>query len=119
MIDVFYRMNAELAKPATGDKALVALGEKFSKLGLEDMKIVVEQTQFYKTADDGMALLDSEEFKATMKTVEKFCVDQGLVQDPQYGFGDDVGAKLIFDSSYFSSWPMVNTWAVPVLPATL
>jgi hypothetical protein len=66
------------------------------------MKTVVQQTQFYKTPEEGMTLLDSEEFKTTMKTVEKFCVDQGLVTDPQYGFGDEVGAKLVFDSSYIA-----------------
>ena len=103
ILETFYQMNEELAKPETGDKALVALGEKFSNLGLEEMKTVVTQTQFYKTPGDGAALLDSEEFKTTMKTVEKFCVDQGLVTDPQYGFGDDVGAKLVFDSSYIES----------------
>jgi NitT/TauT family transport system substrate-binding protein len=103
ILDTFYQMNEELAKPESGDKALVALGEKFSSLGLEEMKTVVQQTQFYKTPDEGAALLDSEEFKTTMKTVEKFCVDQGLVTDPQYGFGDEVGAKLVFDSSHIAS----------------
>ncbi len=103
IIETFYQMNVELAKPDTGDEVLVELGRKFSQLGLDDMKKVVEQTQFYKTADEGIALLDSEEFKATMKTVEGFCVDQGLVENPQYGFGSESGQQLLFDSSYLRS----------------
>jgi NitT/TauT family transport system substrate-binding protein len=104
VIDAFYRMNEELAKPGTGDETLVALGEKFSNLELEDMKKVVQQTKFYKTADDAVALLEGDEFKATMTTVEKFCVDQGLLSDPQYGFGTDGGVKLLFDASHIKAW---------------
>jgi NitT/TauT family transport system substrate-binding protein len=104
IIDTFYRMNEELAKPDTGDKALVALGEKFSRLGLEDMKTVVKQTLFYKTADDAIALLEGEQFQKTMETVKSFCVNQGLVSDPQYGFGPKSAAKLRFDPSHIKAW---------------
>jgi NitT/TauT family transport system substrate-binding protein len=101
--DTFYAMNEELAKPESGDKALVELGRKFSQLGLEDMKKVVEQTQFYKNVDEGLALMNSDEFRATMETVASFCVEQGLVEDPQYGFGDDAGKQLLFDTTYLES----------------
>jgi len=104
VMDTFYRMNEELAKPDTGDKTLVALGEKFSKLGLEEMKKVVQQTQFYKTADEAIALLEGEAFKATMQTVQRFCVDQGLVSNPQYAIGTDAAAKLRFDPSFIQAW---------------
>ena len=96
----FYTMNVAMAKPGSGDEVLVELGKKFSQLGLEDMKTVVEQTQFYKTADEGAALLKSDEFKATMKTVEAFCTQQGLVEDPSYGFGSAAGNSLRFDPSF-------------------
>lgn len=104
IIETFYKMNDELAKPGTGDEALVALGAKFSKLGLEDMKTVVQQTQFYKTADEGIAVLDGEPFKQTMETVKNFCVNQKLVENPQFGFGDETGTKLLFDSSFLHRW---------------
>jgi ABC-type nitrate/sulfonate/bicarbonate transport system substrate-binding protein len=107
VIDVFYRMNEALADPKTGDQALVALGEKFSSLGLEDMRQVVQQTRFYKTADEAVALLEGEAFRQAMQTVERFCVDQGLVSDPSYGFGDGA-AKLQFDSSYLKAWKGAN-----------
>jgi NitT/TauT family transport system substrate-binding protein len=104
VIDTFYRMNEELAKPDTGDKVLVALGEKFSNLALEEMKTVVQQTQFYQDADAGIALLEGDEFKQTMETVQRFCVDQGLVADPSYGFGTEDGVQLNFDSAFIKDW---------------
>jgi len=104
VIETFYRMNEELAKPETGDRALVALGEKFSKLGLEEMKKVVQQTQFYKTPEEGIALLESEGFKTTMQTVERFCVQQGLVSEPRYGFGEETGTRLRFTPAFIKAW---------------
>jgi len=103
VIDTFYRMNEALDEPGTGDQALVALGEKFSNLSLADMKIVVEQTQFYKTPDEAIALLESDEFKQTMKTVEHFCVEQGLVSEPKFGFGKETGRQLLFDPSHIKA----------------
>ena len=103
VIDTFYQMNEELAKPDGGDEVLVELGRKFSDLGLEDMKKVVEQTQFYKTPAEAIALLNGDEFKATMQTVADFCVAQGLVESPQYGFGGETGKQLVFDASYIES----------------
>lgn len=102
VVDVFYRMNEELAKPDSGDEVLVELGRKFSQLELEDMKTVVKQTQFYKNAAEGKALMTGDEFKATMKTVEAFCKEQGLVEEPSYGFGTESGKQLLFDPSYLN-----------------
>lgn len=97
--ETFYTVNDEMARPDGGDEVLVELGRKFSNLGLEDMKRVVEQTQFYKTPVEGKKLLGSNAFKETMKVVEQFCVDQELVKDPTYSFGTRVGAQLRFDAS--------------------
>ncbi|MEZ6087317.1 MAG: hypothetical protein R3C05_04670 [Pirellulaceae bacterium] len=104
VIATFYQMNEELAKPETGDEVLVELGKKFSNLGLDDMKKVVEQTKFYADAEAGLALLTGEEFKTTMTTVEKFCVDQKLVEDPQYGFGEETGKKLLFSPAHLQTF---------------
>lgn len=103
VIETFYQMNKELTKPDGGDEVLVELGRKFSNLGLEDMKKVVQQTQFYKTPAEAIALLNGDEFKATMETVAGFCVAQGLVENPQYGFGGETGKQLVFDASYIQS----------------
>ncbi len=103
IIDAFYAMNLELAKPESGDQALVELGRKFSNLELEEMKTVVKQTQFYKNAQEGLALMQGDAFKETMKTVEGFCIEQGLVESPQYGFGTESGKQLLFDASYIEN----------------
>lgn len=103
IIDCFYRMNVEMTKPGSGDEVLVELGKKFSQLGLEDMKTVVKQTQFYSDVDQGIELMTGDQFPETMKTVEKFCVDQQLIKDPQYGFGTETGKQLLFDPSYLQA----------------
>ena len=97
----FYAVSDALDDPEKGDEVLVALGQKFSSLGLEDMKKVVQQTQFYKTPAAAKTLLTGDEFKATMKTVEEFCVQHELNTSPSVGFGSDAAdAQLRFDASY-------------------
>lgn len=101
LIDTFYRVNALLADPDTGDDTLVALGAKFSSLGLEDMKQVVKETQFYKTPDEAIGLFEGPKFRDdTMPMVVKFCVSHGMVdEEPTVGF-DDPEARLNFDTTY-------------------
>jgi len=101
VIDTFYQVNRLLADPKEGDSTLVALGEKFSNLGLEDMKTVVEQTRFYKTPDEALGLYEGKAFQEeTMPKVVEFCVSHGMVaQKPTVGFGD-AAAQLNFDVTY-------------------
>ncbi|MCA9260164.1 MAG: hypothetical protein KDA61_13225, partial [Planctomycetales bacterium] len=101
VIDTFYRVNKMLADADTGDETLVALGTRFSSLELEDMKVVVKETQFYKTPDAALTLLGSEAFQnETMPKVVDFCVDHDMVeQKPTVGFGK-ADAQLNFDDSY-------------------
>lgn len=101
VIDTFYRVNKLLADPDEGDETLVALGAKFSSLGLEDMKQVVKETQFYKTPDEALSLFEAETFQTqTMPTVVDFCVSHAIVDEkPTVGF-DKGGAQLNFDASF-------------------
>jgi NitT/TauT family transport system substrate-binding protein len=103
VIETFYAVNERLADPEKGDETLVSLGEKFSSLPLEDMKTVVEQTKFYKTPADAMALYGSESFQnTTMPKVVKFCVDHEIcVSEPTIGFGNSE-AQLDFDASFMT-----------------
>ena len=101
--DVYYEMNKLLADKTRADKVLIKLGEKFSKLGLEDMKKCVQETRFYKTPDDGLKLFTGTKLPEAMKRVSKFCLDKGMAKkEPTYGFGaaDKVsGVHLRFDPS--------------------
>ncbi|MEN1680526.1 MAG: hypothetical protein AAGJ46_13120 [Planctomycetota bacterium] len=104
VIDAFYQVNAMLADSATRDDTLKKLGEKFSSLGVEDMEVVVQETQMYATAADGIALFDKAGFQNdTMPMVVKFCLANDIVsEEPTVGFGDEA-SQLNFDASYMKS----------------
>jgi NitT/TauT family transport system substrate-binding protein len=102
VIDTYYALNRKLADPKTGNDTLVALGAKFSNLKLDAMKKVVEQTRFYKTADEGLGILTGAELPKTMEMVTDFCVKHDIVKSkPTIAYGSDKGgAQLLFDPSY-------------------
>ncbi|MEM7394449.1 MAG: hypothetical protein AAF492_19105, partial [Verrucomicrobiota bacterium] len=102
VIEAFYEMNKLLVDSKTKDDALVALGEKFSHLKLDAMKKVVQQTKFYSTADEGLALFKGDEVKKTMDKVVDFCVDHEIVgRKPTVAFGAGKDkAHLRFDPQY-------------------
>ncbi|RMF40334.1 MAG: hypothetical protein D6753_11915, partial [Planctomycetota bacterium] len=91
ILDTFYTVNQLIDSPDTRDDTLVALGAKFSKLGLEDMKTVVTQTKFYNTPEKGLALMQSDKFRqTTMPAVAEFLVTHEMAeQKPTFGFDDD------------------------------
>jgi len=106
VIDAFYQVSAMIEDPATRDSTLVALGEKFSSLELEAMKKVVEQTKFYKTPAEGIALFEGAGLKETMTKVAGFCVKNGIIdKQPGLAFGSDPDGKsdLLFDASYMKA----------------
>lgn len=89
IIDTFYALNKRIGDTETRDDTLIALGEKFSNLDLESMKIVVKQTMFYDTPAAGLKVLTGRETKAIMKKVLKFCVEHDIVpRAPTIGYGD-------------------------------
>jgi hypothetical protein len=104
VIDTYYAVNQRLAAPATRDDTLVALGEKFSHLDLASMKKVVQQTKFYATPKEGLAVLTGPELREIMKKVVDFCVVHGITtRTPKVGYGGKAEAKevdLRFDPSY-------------------
>ena len=102
IVEAFYEVNKLLADPEKGNATLTALGDKFSTLPLEDMKIVVEQTKFYKTPEEGIDLFrDSGPFMAEiMPKVVDFCVSHGIVESKPAMAVNDQAAQLNFDSQY-------------------
>ncbi len=103
VVDAYYEVNKRLADPKTRDATLVALGEDFSKLGLEDMKQVVQQTQFYDTPDKALGLFSGDTFRSkTMPMVAEFCVKHEMLEgQPSFGFNDD-GKQLNFDLQFIT-----------------
>jgi NitT/TauT family transport system substrate-binding protein len=103
VIDCYYEFN-KLLEGEDRDKLLVKLGEKFSKLGLEDMKICVKETRFYRNPKEALGLFNGKKLPETMKLVAKFCLDKGTIKkEAKYGFGtkDKAGdVQVRFDPSY-------------------
>ena len=93
-----------LEDDATREKTLTQLGEKFSSLGVEDMEVVVQETQMYKTADAGIGLFEQEKFQSTTTpAVTEFCLSHDIVEEkPTIGFGD-AESQLNFDASYMKA----------------
>lgn len=104
IIETYYEINKLMGDPKTSDETLIAIGSKFSNLGLEDMKKVVEQTRFYKNADEALALLKGDKFqKETTPKVVEFCVSHGMVEKaPSVGFGQ-ADAQFNIDPSFLEA----------------
>lgn len=105
LIEAFYATNKLIDSPDTRDDALVALGAKFSSLGLEDMKLVCQQTRFYNTPDKALQLFNSEKFRTEITPqVFEFCVDHNIVPPAdksakRFGFEEE-DALLNFTTKY-------------------
>jgi NitT/TauT family transport system substrate-binding protein len=104
VIEAYYEVNKALADSAKRNETLIAIGEKFSNLGLEQMEKVVKQTQFYGTPDEGLAVLTGTELPKIMDTVVSFCVAHGIVDKaPSIGYGDAAkaaDAAVRFDPTF-------------------
>jgi NitT/TauT family transport system substrate-binding protein len=99
--DVFYAMNQRLADPKTEKDTTVALGAKFSNLGYDDMKETLVETKFYKTPEEALDLLNSDQFRnQTTPRVTDWSVSHGLTSTkPSVGF-DDENAQVNYSSKY-------------------
>lgn len=102
VVDTFYAVSNLVENPATSDDATLALGEKFSNLGLADMREVLKATQFYKTPQDGLAVFNGQQLRKTMTTVVEFCVSHDVVdRKPTVGYGaKGKRVRLRFDPSF-------------------
>jgi len=60
--EAYYALNSRLndKDESVRDSTLIAIGEKFSNLGLADMRKVVQQTRFFATAQQGLAVFSNE-----------------------------------------------------------
>ncbi len=101
LLETFYAVNGLIDDASTRNETLVALGSKFSKLGLEDMQTVVTQTQFYGSPAKGLALLEDKTFQqSTMPAVADFLVSHEMADSkPVFGFNSPA-AQLNFDSQF-------------------
>lgn len=103
LCDIFYEVNKRLRSDnqETADATLTALGQDFSNLPLEDMQVVIQETKFYWTPQDGIDLFKGQTFPKTMETVVKTCQKIGVLEKdlPTIGYGDST-KQLNFDVQY-------------------
>lgn len=102
LADVYYEVNKRLADKTTRNSTLLGISEKFAPLSVEDMEIVVKQTKFFGTADEGLALFANPKLHEIEKPVTAFAVRHG-VKNPSIGYGsktDAPTAQFRFDSTY-------------------
>ena len=102
--EVYYAINKQMTDPATMDRTLIGIGEKFAQLKLDEMKKVVVQTRFYGDPNEAIQLFGSDKFqKETMPIVSKFCEKYGLTTKPtSISFGTGEG-MLDFDTSFLKT----------------
>jgi len=104
IIDAFYTIANRMNQPDTRNDTLIALGEKFSNLGLEAMNTVVRQTKFISTPGEAITMFSSQELPQIMKRVIDFCVDHEITgRSPAVSYGapeEGNKAELRFDPTY-------------------
>lgn len=100
--DVFYEVCKRIDNPQTADVALKALGEEFSNLPVDDMRLCCKETRFYSTPQSGMKLFADQTFQQkTMPKVVQTCKQIGVLEKdaPTVGF-QDPSKQLNFDTQY-------------------
>lgn len=107
VIDCYYEMNKVIDHPSTRNEALVQIGEDFSDLNLEDMTLVVQQTKFYKNAEEGSQVLSGADLPKTMEKVLSFCESHQMFDGKRtvgYGKADASSPVSVrFDDSYIKA----------------
>ncbi len=100
--DTFYEISRMIENDDTRQDTLKKLGESFSGLSAEDMETIVDQTKFYKTAADGTALFDRDDFQNTiMPKVVEFCATHDIADKATVVFGEGQG-QLRFDTQFMN-----------------
>ena len=84
--------------------------ERYSRPQVKDratnsprMRVIVQQTQFYKTPEAAIGLFSGEKFRQqTMPHVVDFCISHGITEGkPSYTFGAEE-AQLTFTSEFIT-----------------
>lgn len=71
LCETFYEINKSLnsADQSIRDETLIAVGEKFSNLGIADMRKVIQQTRFFGSPESGVALFEGKPLIAQGDTI--------------------------------------------------
>lgn len=107
LADTYYSVCKLMENPDTRDQALTAMGKRFARLGLEDMKTIVKETEFYSTPEKGIAVFSGTELPEIMKAhVVPWALSKGLLEagkEPGVSFASGADVNLCFDSQYITA----------------
>jgi len=107
LADTYYTVCRLMEGAETRDQTLVAMGKRFANMTLKDMRVIVQETQFYSSPAKGLELMTGESLKKIMaEDVLPWTVSKGLVEtgkEPTLGYTKDSKAQLVFDPSYISA----------------
>lgn len=100
--DAYYAINERMKDSKTADATYVALGARFSSLGLEDMKLCCKETKFFGTPEQGVAVFKGADLPKAMKEVVRFCREHDMITaEPTIGY-DNETAQLNFSTKYMT-----------------
>lgn len=105
----YYEVCKKMNDPdkSVADATLASIGEDFSNLPLEDMRLVVKETKFYDTPEKGIELFNKKEFHTIMESVViPTCQKIGILDPekspPTVGY-DDPTKNLNFSTKFMSA----------------
>jgi hypothetical protein len=112
IIAAYYEVNRSLSDPATHEATLLAIGAKFMQISdVRKMETIIQQTRFYSTSDQGIAVFKDASLMSVMGKVTTFCTKVGLCVDaagktvvPSIGYDAHATDKAFrFDTSFMEA----------------
>ncbi|MBI4181614.1 MAG: hypothetical protein HY520_01445 [Candidatus Aenigmarchaeota archaeon] len=108
LIDAYYRVMERLVDPKTQDDTVTAVGAKFSRLPLEEMRKVLDGTKYVTTPQAAIEFFTGPDCRVTMTKVADFCMAHlNLEKRPTVGYGTREKAGTMnfrFDPSYLQAF---------------
>jgi NitT/TauT family transport system substrate-binding protein len=107
LIDTYYTVCKLMESEKQRDQTLTAMGKRFANLELQEMRVIVKETQFYSTPEKGLALFKGEELPKVMTDhIVPWALSKGLLEKdklPKVAYGNDDKAELCFDPQYIEA----------------
>lgn len=104
LCDVYFSICRLMLNKETKDEILTAMGKRFANLALEDMHVIVKETQFYTTPSKALKLFKGDDLPKVMREdIVPWSLSKGLLEKdklPSISFDGNQKANLVFDAQY-------------------
>ena len=108
ILDTYFTICRLMESQETRDQTLTAMGQRFSDLGLMEMRTIVRETSFYSTPEKALELFTGENLPEVMTdhilpwTTEKELTEADNM--PSIAFEDCPDTDLCFDPQYIKAY---------------